>query len=175
MSTVKKGLRDDKDERNYRRNISCHYEALAENKFVGTIRTTESLLPTLKPTEVVGIIMAHYSYRDTFMEAVIIDLGSFCRTKTDVQGLEDAFMEDDHNVEDNFPEVVKVLFTDPVEKLTTITTFQHNIVTEEYLCDHKSMASGLKHIMNNILMKTKLYLQNSGEGKKEWVEVSVLR
>ena len=152
MSTVKKGLRDDKDERNHRKNISCHYDALAENKFVGTIRTTESLLPTLKPTEVVGIIMAHYSYRDTFMEAVIVDLGSFCRTKTDVQGLEDTYMEDDHKVEDNFPEVVKVLFTDPVEKLTTITTFQNNIVTEDYLCDHKSMASGLKHIINNILI-----------------------
>ena len=49
MSTVKKELRDDKEERTHRRNIACHYDALAENKFVGTIRTTESLLPTLKP------------------------------------------------------------------------------------------------------------------------------
>ena len=54
MNTVKKELRDNKDERTFRRNISCHYDALTENKFVGTTRTTESLLPTLKPTEVVG-------------------------------------------------------------------------------------------------------------------------
>ena len=155
MTMVKKGLRDDKDERNHRKNISCHYDALAENKFVGTIRTTESLLPTLKPTEVVGIIMAHSSYRDSFIEAVIEDLGSFCRTKTDVQGLEDAFMEEAQKVEDNFPEVMKLLLIDPAEKIRTITTFKHNIVSEEYLCDHKSMASGLKHIVNNILVKTK--------------------
>ena len=114
--------------------------------------------------------MAHYSYKDSFIEAVIGDLESFCRTKTDVQGLEDAYMEEAQKVEDNFPKVVNLFFTDPAEKIRTITTFKHNIVSEEYLCDHKSMASGLKHIVNNILMKTKLYLQNHLEEKKEWGE-----
>ena len=66
MTPVKKGLRDEKEERNHRKNVACHYEAIAENKFVGTIRTSESLLPTLKPTEVVGIIMAYSSYRVSF-------------------------------------------------------------------------------------------------------------
>ena len=65
------------------------------------------------------------------------DLGSFCRTKTDVQGLEDAFMEEAQRVEDNFPEVMKLLLIDPAEKIRTITTFKHIIVSEEYLCDHK--------------------------------------
>ena len=61
MNPVKKECRDNKDERSFRRNIPCHYDALTDDKFVATTRTTESLLPTLKPTKVVGIIMAHYS------------------------------------------------------------------------------------------------------------------
>ena len=32
------------------------------------------------------------------------------------------------------------------------------------------MASGLKHIINNILITSKLYLQNHQEGEKEWGE-----
>ena len=168
MSTVKKGLRDDKDERNHRKNISCHYDALAENKFVGTIRTTESLLPTLKPTEVVGIIMAHYSYKDSFIEAIIGDLESVCRTKTEVQCLDNSYMDEAKKVEENFPKVMDLFFTDPTEKLKTITTFKNNIVSEEYLRDHKSMDAGLKHIINTILSKSKTYLRSFQEGEKEW-------
>ena len=66
--------------------------------------------------------------------------------------------------------VVKLFFTDPTEKIRTIITFKHNIVSEEYLCDHKSMDSGLKHIINTILCKTKTYLQSLQEGEKEWGE-----
>ena len=61
MDAVKKECRDNKDERSYRRdNVPCHYDALTDNKFVATTRTIESMLPTLTPTKVVGIITAHY-------------------------------------------------------------------------------------------------------------------
>ena len=66
--------------------------------------------------------------------------------------------------------VVKLFFTDPTEKIKTIITFKHNIVSEEYLCDRNSMDSGLKHIINTILCKTKTYLQSLQEGEKEWGE-----
>ena len=86
MNPVKKGLRDDKDERKHRNTTACHYDALADSKFVGTIHTENSLLPKMKPTEVVGIIMAHYSYRDSFIEAIIKDSEPFCLSKTDTLG-----------------------------------------------------------------------------------------
>ena len=81
MNPVKKGLRDDKDERKHRNNTACHYDAIADSKFVGAICTENSLLPKLKPTEVVGIIMAHYCYRDSFIEAIIKDCEPFCLNK----------------------------------------------------------------------------------------------
>ena len=58
MNPVKRAIRDDKDEKALRRNIPCHYDTLAED-FVAKHFTNEAMLPTLKPTEVVGIIMAH--------------------------------------------------------------------------------------------------------------------
>ena len=169
MDPVKKECRDNKDERSYRRdNVPCHYDALTDNKFVATTRTIESMLPTLTPTEVVGVIMAHYHYKESFLEAVTVDLGSFCRTKTDIQSIEDAFMEDEHKVEDLFPEVWKCFFTDPFQKTRSITCFKNNLVTEEYLSDHQRMASGLKHILNSILIKTKITFQNLKEEEKDW-------
>ena len=169
MNPVKKECRDNKDERSYcRDNVPCHYEALPDNKFVATTRTIESMLPTLTPAEVVGIIMAHYNYKESFLDAVTVDLESFCRTKTNILSIDDAFMEDDHKVEDIFPEVWKCFFTDPVQKIRTITCFKNNLVTEEYLSDHQSMASGLKHVINSILIKTKLHFQTLQEEEKDW-------
>ena len=79
MDAVKKECRDNKDERSHRRdNVTCHYDALNDDKFVANTRTMESMLPTLSPTEVVGVIMAHYHYKESFLEAVTVDLGSFC-------------------------------------------------------------------------------------------------
>ena len=56
MNVVKKEIRDNKEEKDFRRSqITCHYDALAEN-FVARRVTNEGMLPKLKPTEVVGII-----------------------------------------------------------------------------------------------------------------------
>ena len=99
MDPVKKECRDNKDERSHHRdNVTCHYDALTDDKFAATTCTIESMLPTLTPTEVVGVIMAHYHYKESFLEAVTVDLGSFCRTKTDILSIDDAFMEDEHKV-----------------------------------------------------------------------------
>ena len=118
MDPVKRECRDNNDERTLRRNIPCHYDALNEHNFVAKRITTESMLPTLKPTEVVGIIMAHFNYQDLFLDAVTVDLESFCSSKIDILGIENALIDDGHNVEDKFPEVCKCFFTDPVEKKT---------------------------------------------------------
>ena len=77
-------------------------------------------------------------------------------------------MEDEHKVEDLFPEVWKCFFTDPFQKTRSITCFKNNLVTEEYLSDHQKMASGLKHILNTILIKTKIAFQNLKEEEKDW-------
>ena len=114
--------------------------------------------------------MAHYSYKDSFIEAIIGDIEPFCRTKSAVQGLDCAYMQEAQGVEENFPAVVKLFYTDPTAKIKTIVTFKNNIVSEEYLCDHNSMNSGLMQIINSILYKTKTYLQNPQEGEKEWGE-----
>ena len=51
MNPVKKGLRDDKDERKFRRdNTRCHFDALAEDKLSGNIIAENSLLPTITHT-----------------------------------------------------------------------------------------------------------------------------
>ena len=125
MTPVKKGLRDEKDERNHRKNVSCHYDAIAENKFVGTIRTSESLLPTLKPTEVVGIIMAHYSYKDSFIEAIIGDLEPFCRTRTDVQGLDCAYMQEAQGISFSKTKGLSVLYN-CLNKRVLIAVLRHD-------------------------------------------------
>ena len=150
------------------RNIPCHYDALTENQFVANRITTESMLPTLKPTEVVGIIMAHNKYQDHFLDAVTVDLESFCSSKLDILGIENAWIDDGHNVEDKFPEVCKYFFTDPVEKIMTITSFHNNIVTEEYLSNHHRMASGLRIVLNTILTKTKIFFKSQLQEKKDW-------
>ena len=112
--------------------------------------------------------MAHYSYRDSFIEAIIKDSEPFCLSKTDALGLDKAYMDETQRVEDNFPKVVNSFFTDPTEKIMTITTFKNNIVSEEYLSNHQSMDSGLKHIINTILRKSKIHLLSSQEEEKEW-------
>ena len=40
-------------------------------------------------------------------------------------------MDEAKKVEENFPKVMELFFTDPTEKLKTITTFKNNIVTDE--------------------------------------------
>ena len=112
--------------------------------------------------------MAHNNYQDLFVKAVSVDLESYCSSKIDIWSLDKAWLNDDHEVEEKFPEVCKYFFADPVGKITTIKSFHHNIVTEGYLSDHPRMASGLTVVLNAILDKTKLYFHNQPEGKKDW-------
>ena len=78
MTLVKKAIRDNKDEKGFRKNnVNCHYDALCET-FVGKRYSNEGMLPKLKPTEVVGIIMVHKTYQDPFEDAVSVDLESYC-------------------------------------------------------------------------------------------------
>ena len=91
-----------------------HYDALADGKLTVTHVNTEALLPTLNPTEVVGIIMAHNNYQDLFVNTVSVDLKSYCSSKIDIQGTENAWLKDDHNVEENFSEVCKYFYLDPI-------------------------------------------------------------
>ena len=70
MDQVKKGLRDEKAEKKHRKKTPCHYEALAEHKFVGDTYTVNELQPKLEPIQVVGIIMAHSSYKGKYIEAI---------------------------------------------------------------------------------------------------------
>ena len=51
MNLVKRELRDNKDEKDFRRSqITCHYDALAES-FMARRVTNERILPKMKPTE----------------------------------------------------------------------------------------------------------------------------
>ena len=106
MNPVKRAIRDDKDEKARRRNIPCHIDALAED-FARNRFTNEAMLPTLNPTEVVATIMAHNNYQDLFVKAVSVDLGSYCSSQIDIWSLDKAWLNDDHDVEDKFPEVCK--------------------------------------------------------------------
>ena len=114
--------------------------------------------------------MAHYRYREQFIEAIIKDVEPFCLNKTDTLGLDKAHMEEAQKVEEIFPKVVDLFFNDPTDKIKTIATFKNNIVSEEYLSDHASMVPALKHIVNTILRKSKINLLSSQEKDKEWKE-----
>merc|ERR1712055_303694 len=124
----------------------------------------------MKPIEGVGIIMAHYSYKDSFIEAIIKDAEPFCLSKTDTLGLDKAYMDEAQKVEEIFPKVVDLFFNDPTEKIKTIATFKNNIVSEEYLSDHESMIPAIKQIINTILRNSKINLLSSQEKDKEWKE-----
>ena len=171
MNPVKKGLRDDKDERKYRKdNTVCHYDALAESKFIGTIHAENSLLPTIKPTEVVGIIMAHSSYRNLYIDAIIKGCEPFSTNDNDQLCLDNAFVGEDQKVEDKFPKVVDLLLTDPTNKIKTIITFQKNVVSEAYLANHATMVPALKQVLNAILVESKVHHLSTKEQNKGWKE-----
>ena len=119
-------LRDNKDEKKYRRNTKCNYDSLAEHRFVGNTYTVEEMLPKLKPTHVVGIIMAHSSYKSEFIKAIIGDILSFCTDTSCVKGMDDAIIGV-LSVEENYPTVIGLLFNDPADKLRTIVTFRNEM------------------------------------------------
>ena len=114
--------------------------------------------------------MAHYSYRDSFIEAITKDCEPFCLNKTGALGLDNACMDEAQKVEDIFPKVVNLFFNDPTEKIKTIVTFKNNIVSEDYLRNREKMIPALMNIINTILCKTKINLLSSQEKDKEWRE-----
>merc|ERR1712030_36175 len=67
MDQTKRDLRDNKEEKKHRRTTKCNYDAIAEHRFVGHTYTVEEMMPMLKPAHVVGIIMAHSSYKSKFI------------------------------------------------------------------------------------------------------------
>ena len=65
--------------------------------------------------------MAHNNYQDLFVKAVSVDLGSYYNSQSDSCSLDNAWLNDDHDVEDKFPEVCKHFYSDPVSLIRTIT------------------------------------------------------
>ena len=84
----------------------------------------------------------------------------------DTWSLYNIWLSDNHEVEEKFPEVCKTFYSDPVLTIRTITSFQNNIVTEEYLSDHHRMNSGLRAVLNAILLKTKTTFESQLEENK---------
>ena len=110
--------------------------------------------------------MAHYRYKENFIEAITKDVEPFCLSKTDTLGLDKAYMEEAQKVEEIFPKVVDLFFNDPTDKIKTIATFKNNIVSEKHLSDHASMIPALKHIINTILRNSKLNHKKTRIGRK---------
>merc|ERR1712082_480047 len=138
----------------HRRKTPCHYEALAEHRFVGNTYTVNELQPKLEPTQVVGIIMAHSSYKGKYIEAIIEDVEPFCLNKTSIMGIDDACVGV-QSAEESFPKVMNLLFNDPTDKIRTIVTFRNNMVPEAVLRNKSTLIPALKTILDSILIKTK--------------------
>ena len=91
---------------------------------MGNTYTVNELQPKLEPTQVVGIIMAHSSYKGKYIEAIIEDVEPFCLNKTSIMGIDDACVGV-QSVEESFPKVMNLLFNDPTDKIRTIVTKQY--------------------------------------------------
>ena len=121
---------------------------------MGNTYTVNELQPKLEPTQVVGIIMAHSSYKGKFIEAIVEDVEPFCLNQPSVKGIDDACMGV-QSVEENFPKVIDLLFNDPMDKLRTIVTFWNDMVPEATLRNKSILIPALKTILTSILTKTK--------------------
>ena len=111
--------------------------------------------PKIKPHEIVGIIFLHTRYTDSFLKALVVDLGSRCATGSDVWVLDDMMLLDDSEVENKYPTVCRCFYSTPGLYLQGILSFQGGIVTEGILTDRPVMNSALKTILNSILKDTK--------------------
>ena len=169
LDTVKRDLRDKKDEKKYRRNTKCHYDSLAEHRFVGNTHTVQEMQPKMEPIQAVGIIMAHSRYKNEFIEAMIEDVSPYCLNESCIiKGLDDASI-DAQSVEEKFPKVTEALFNDPTDKLRTIATFRNGMAHEQMLKDRSTMLPALQTILRSILTITKDH-SFSRDGKN-WKEV----
>ena len=174
MDQTKRDLRDNKDEKKHRRTTKCNYDALAEHRFVGHTYTVEEMMPMLKPTHVVGIIMAHSSYKSKFIQAIIDDISSFCTDTSCLKGIDKAIMGV-QSVEENYPRVTDLLFNDPSDKLRTIVTFRNEMVQEHMLKDKVNLLPALKTILTIILKKTKHNTFDNEEIVMDWKEALLVR
>merc|ERR1711888_271071 len=174
MDPVKKGLRDEKEEKKYRRNTQCHYDSLAEHRFMGNTYTVNELQPKLEPTQVVGIVMAHSSYKGKFIEAIVEDVEPFCLNQPSVKGIDDA-CKGVQSVEENFPKVIDLLFNDPIDKLRTIVTFRNDMVREATLRNKSILIPALQTILTSILIKTKTFTFANESTGMEWKEALNVR
>ena len=174
MDQTKRDLRDNKVEKKHRRTTKCNYDSLAEHRFVGNTYTVEEMLPMLKPTHVVGIIMAHSSYKSKFIKAIIDDISSFCTDTSCVKGIDDAIMGV-QTVEENYPTVIGLLFNDPTDKLRTIVTFRNEMVQEHMLRDSANLLPALQTILITILEKTKYNAFDNENIVMDWKEALRLR
>ena len=174
MDKVKRDLRDKKDEKKHRRNTKCHYDSLAEHRFVGNTHTVQELQPKLEPIHVVGIIMAHSSYKSEFIEAIIEDVSPFCLDQSCIKGIDDAIVGV-QSVEENYPTVIGLLFNDPTDKLRTIATFRNGMVHEPMLRDRLTLLPALQTILTNILIKTKTFTFANDSTGMDWKEALKIR
>ena len=173
MDQTKRDLRDNKDEKKHRRTTKCNYDALAEHRFVGHTYTVEEMMPMLRPTHVVGIIMAHSSYKSKFIQAIIDDISSFCTDTSCLRGIDKAIMGV-QSVEENYPRVTELLFNDPSDKLRTIVTFRNEMIQEHRLKD-RNLLPALKTILTIILEKTKYNAFDNENIVMDWKEALRLR
>ena len=174
MDQVKRDLRDDKAEKKHRRNTKCHYESLAVHKFVPETRSVEEMRPMLSPLHVVGIIMAHSSYKSEFIEALIEDISPFCTDTTCKEGINDA-ITGVLSVEESFPKVIGKLLNDPAGKLRTIVTFRNDMVREHMLRDRSKLLPALQTILTSILEKNKYNAFDNDNIVMDWKEALKLR
>ena len=101
------------------------------------------------------------------MKAVSVDLGSYCNSQTDTWSLDNAWLNDDLQVEKKFPEVYSNFYSTPVLTISAIRSFHDGIVTEEYLSDHLRMNGGLLKILNSILTETRKTFESQLEGNRD--------
>merc|ERR1712030_316253 len=169
MDQTKRDLRDNKDEKKHRRTTKCNYDALAEHRFVGNTYTVNELQPKLEPTQVVGIIMTHSSYKGEYIKAIQEDMEPFCLNKTGMVGIDDASVGV-QTVEESFSKVMNLLFNDPTDKLRTIVTFRDEMVPEATLRNRSVLIPALKTILTRILHKTKSHFFANKSAGMEWKE-----
>ena len=111
--------------------------------------------------------MAHNNYQDLYVKAVSVDLGSYCNSQTDTWSLDNAWLKDELEVEEKYPNVCSNFYSAPGLTISTIRSFQNNIVTAEYLTDdRRQMNSALLKTLLSILQETRKNFESQLEGDK---------
>merc|ERR1712030_134691 len=144
------------------------------NYCLNKLALVQELQPKLEPIHVVGIIMAHSSYKSEFIEAIIEDVLPFCLDQSCIKGIDDAILGV-QSVEENYPKVIGLLCNDPTDKLRTIATFRNGMVHEHMLRDRSTLLPALQTILTNILIKTKTFTFANTNTGMDWKEALKVR